>query len=264
MSKRLLQLIPILAGILFFSANLLAQTDTFDEAKILKQPQPSYPAEAKKTGIGGNISVKVSIDDKGKVVSIDDVNGPDWVCRSVTRVDVVALRKAAAESAQKATFTPALRNGTPIASSATLVYFIGKTRIIQEMNGPATVIVMRAGPPNAPTIGQANDQIPPIPTPTGPTPSPETLAGGVLNGSAVELATPKYPAAAKAVRASGSVKVQVLIETDGQVFSAEPVSGHPLLRSASQIAACSSRFTPTLLSGNPVRVSGYITYNFNL
>jgi hypothetical protein len=46
------------------------------------------------------------------------------------------------------------------------------------------------------------------------------------------------------------------------VYSARTVSGHPLLRANSEIAACSSKFTPTLLEGNPVKVSGVITYNF--
>jgi len=40
------------------------------------------------------------------------------------------------------------------------------------------------------------------------------------------------------------------------------VSGHPLLRGAAEQAARGARFSPTLLSGQPVKVSGVITYNF--
>jgi hypothetical protein len=83
-----------------------------------------------------------------------------------------------------------------------------------------------------------------------------------LNGKALKLAKPTYPAAARAVRAGGAVSVKVLIDEDGKVFSAEPVSGHPLLRTASIIAACGSEFQRVLLSGQPVRVVGVITYNF--
>jgi protein TonB len=76
------------------------------------------------------------------------------------------------------------------------------------------------------------------------------------------LPKPAYPAAAKAVRASGSVSVQVLISESGSVISASAVSGHPLLRAAAVSAARGARFSPTLLSGQPVKVSGVITYNF--
>jgi periplasmic protein TonB len=76
------------------------------------------------------------------------------------------------------------------------------------------------------------------------------------------LPKPPYPAAAKAVRASGQVNVQVLIDEDGNVVSANAVSGHPLLRAASEQAARSAKFSPTLLEGNKVKVAGIITYNF--
>ena len=91
---------------------------------------------------------------------------------------------------------------------------------------------------------------------------PKTVSGGVLNGKATSLPKPAYPPAARAVRAGGSVSVQVLIDESGRVVSASAVSGHPLLRAAAVSAAQGARFSPTLLSGQPVKVSGVITYNF--
>ncbi len=102
---------------------------------------------------------------------------------------------------------------------------------------------------------------PPPPKPT-PKPVPKTISGGVVNGKARNLVTPPYPATAKAVRAGGEVKVQVTIDEDGNVISANAVSGHPLLRSVSESAARSSKFSPTQLSGQPVKVTGVIIYNF--
>lgn len=96
---------------------------------------------------------------------------------------------------------------------------------------------------------------------TEPT-KPKTISGGVLNGKAISLPKPPYPAAAAAVRASGVVSVQVLINEEGNVVSANAVSGHPLLRAAATQAAQEAKFSPTLLMGNPVKVSGIITYNF--
>lgn len=90
------------------------------------------------------------------------------------------------------------------------------------------------------------------------------IVGGVLNGKALSLPVPQYPAAARAVRVSGSVNVEVTIDETGQVIRAEAVSGHPLLRDAAVTAASQARFTPTKLSGQPVKVTGIITYNFTL
>jgi TonB family protein len=93
-------------------------------------------------------------------------------------------------------------------------------------------------------------------------PVPKTVSGGVLNGKATNLVKPPYPAAAKAVRASGAVNVQVTIDEQGSVISAAAVSGHPLLRASAVQAARSSKFSPTLLSGKPVKVTGVIVYNY--
>jgi TonB family protein len=90
------------------------------------------------------------------------------------------------------------------------------------------------------------------------------VSGGVLNGKAVSKPQPEYPEIAKAARASGTVTVQVLVDEGGNVVSATAVSGHPLLQQAAVQAARAAKFSPTLLSGQPVKVSGVVTYNFVL
>lgn len=88
------------------------------------------------------------------------------------------------------------------------------------------------------------------------------ISGGVLNGKATSLPKPAYPPLAKQAGASGTVVVQVVVDEDGNVVTATAISGHPLLRPSAIAAAKSAKFSPTLLSGRPVRVSGVITYNF--
>jgi len=114
----------------------------------------------------------------------------------------------------------------------------------------------------APTGGGDDEAPPPPKAKPSPPPPPKTVSGGVLNGKATSLPKPAYPAAAKAVRAGGAVSVQVLISETGSVISASAVSGHPLLRAAAEGAARGARFSPTMLSGQAVKVSGVITYNF--
>jgi TonB family protein len=116
--------------------------------------------------------------------------------------------------------------------------------------GQSKVVVLndRDGPPTQPHIFL--------------NPPRKTVSGGVLNGKAVYLPDPNYPPAARAVGASGAVQVQVLINEEGRVISASAAGGHPLLQPAAVAAARESQFKPASLSGQPVRVSGVITYNF--
>jgi TonB family protein len=90
------------------------------------------------------------------------------------------------------------------------------------------------------------------------------VSGGILQGKAVSKPQPAYPAEAKAAGVSGTVVVQVIVGEDGSVVEAEAVRGPELLRDAAVEAAREARFSPTRLSGQPVRVSGVITYRFVL
>jgi VWFA-related protein/TonB family protein len=109
----------------------------------------------------------------------------------------------------------------------------------------------------------------PTPTPgTSPTPAqapPATkrpLSGGVLNGKAILLPKPVYPAAARNNGTGGTVIVEVLIDENGKVVSAHAVSGPSMLQPAAVQAARQAKFSPTILSGQPMQVQGTITYSF--
>lgn len=110
------------------------------------------------------------------------------------------------------------------------------------------------------------DGEPPPPAAAKPVPKPllKPISGGVLNGRAVMLPKPNYPPAARNSRASGVVSVEVVIDETGKVIAAKAVEGHALLKSAAVSAAQGARFSPTLLSGQPVKVTGLINYNFAL
>jgi TonB family protein len=84
----------------------------------------------------------------------------------------------------------------------------------------------------------------------------------IINAKATNLAKPTYPPAAKAVRASGAVNVQVTLDEQGNVTAANAVSGHPLLRASAVQAARASKFNPTIESGKPVKIKGVIVFNF--
>jgi TonB family protein len=101
----------------------------------------------------------------------------------------------------------------------------------------------------------------------GEAPPPRLLkpvSGGVLNGKALSLPVPRYPDIARRSRTSGKVEVQVVVDENGAVISAQAVSGPAPLREAAVDSAKHARFSPTKLSGAPVKVSGTIDYNFTL
>lgn len=95
-------------------------------------------------------------------------------------------------------------------------------------------------------------------------PGAKPVSGGVLNGKAISLPKPQYPPNARSLRASGVVTVEVILDEDGKVVSARAVDGPALLRAAAVSAARLARFSPTVLSGVPVKVAGVITYKFSL
>lgn len=104
----------------------------------------------------------------------------------------------------------------------------------------------------------------PPPTPTPMKPPTQRVSTGVLIAKVISLPQPPYPPIAKQIRAQGPVSVQILVDEQGKVISAQAVSGNPMLISAAKEAALRARFTPTLLNGQPVKVQGSIIYNFVL
>ena len=209
--------------------------------KALSLPMPRYPPGPLKAGISGIIAVDVVIDELGNVVSavanvIDqrerrDVDG--------SKLDPLpadpTLREYAEAAALTAKFSPILVKGSAGRVSGRIMYNFFADEGISR--------VVESGSISAPN---------------------STGAAGVLNGRALSLPKPEYPAAGRAVRAEGLVSVRVMIDEQGNVISAAAVSGHPLLRAASEQAARLATFSPSMLSEVPVKVSGIVTYNFVL
>jgi len=90
----------------------------------------------------------------------------------------------------------------------------------------------------------------------------EGITGELEKGRALHLPKPAYPNIARMGGAKGEVTVKVLIDKEGNVIAAAAISGHPLLYAVSVAAARETKFTPTLLNGQPFKVVGVLTYNF--
>jgi len=248
--------------VLILAFSLTAQTNDFIGPELLNTPGIFIPDEAELSGLGGLVRVRLSIDQNGSATSVEQVTGPGWTCPQVTRPDVVAMRDAATKAALLGKFRPATLNGFPRSSSITLNFDFPAGESTEETAISEGLWVRSPNPLSAPgpiISVRRNDKLLARNAVTQSN-APGVVSGGVLNGRALSLVKPIFPAAARGI--TGIVYVQVWIDTDGEVFSAETVSGHPLFRLAAVSAACQSKFSVTNLSYKPVRVYGVITYNF--
>lgn len=222
------------------SAAALAQDSV---PKAVSVPKITVPAEAIKSGLDGKVSVRIKVDKTGAVLSVDNMSGPDWVCQSVQRADVLALRQAAKEIALQTKFEPALKNGEPVTETVSMNFDFPRMKDAEA------------------TVKEHSEKL------TENDLNPKDLEGprinaGVVNGKATKMPRPQYPAEAGVARVGGPVVITVMIDANGDVFAAKPKTGHQLLlRSATQ-AACGAKFSRTTLQGKPVNVTGDITYVF--
>jgi len=193
-----------------------------------QQKEPDKPQEAKPQKVEQNVDVRKEL-----------------------IADVAESRLPPKEISAKASDVPPVRRGVT-------------TVIGNESSNAQNALPAGPGAGNvvtAPAKVQIADEPPPPEAPK-PTPPRAPISGGVLNGKAISLPKPAYPPIARAAHAAGTVVVQVTIDENGNVIAAHAVSGHPLLQSAAVGAARQARFSPTKLSGQPVKVTGVIQYNF--
>jgi len=208
-----------------------APVDASPQPTLLSAPSPVYPKSARDAGIGGKINVRVVVDESGAIVSVDNVTGPDRLCASSQNDPrVAALRDSVVEALKQAKFSAAVKDGKPVKA----VIYLASTF------DPADETADETSPINARRVIRDN----------------------AIVKKALSMPKPAYPASARPVRAAGPVSVRIVVDESGNVFSAEAIDGHPLLRNAAVAAACQAKFNPTMVAQRRVLATGTITYFF--
>lgn len=225
-------LTAFVAGIWWATANIDQQTLELTTL-IAPVPVPQQQVQKQEAAKPEKVELSKNVDVRKELIA--DVTRADLVPKTIESKasDVPPVRKGVVT----------MIGGGNSNAVAPMAPGSGTGQIISS--APAKVVVSEDPPPP-----------PPKATPHAP------ISGGVLNGKAVHLVQPPYPPIARSAHASGQVVVQVLIDENGSVVAAHATSGHPLLQAAAVNAARASRFTPTKLSGQPVKVNGVIIYNF--
>lgn len=90
------------------------------------------------------------------------------------------------------------------------------------------------------------------------------LKVGSLLEYATKQAKPVYPPAARTIRQTGVVKVEVVINETGEVAEVQNSSGPSMLQSAAKDAIRKWKFKPFMRDGQPVKATGFVSFNFAL
>ncbi len=80
------------------------------KGKLISLPEPEYPEAARNKGISGTVIVQVTINEEGKVTSVQAIRGP------------VELYAASEAAARKARFAPPMLAGKPVAITGVLTF----------------------------------------------------------------------------------------------------------------------------------------------
>ena len=98
---------------------------------------------------------------------------------------------------------------------------------------------------------------------TTPTAEPQLISTGSLNGRETRRVTPNYPSAARTHNVTGTVRVFAIIDENGKIWITNS-EGPMLLRQAAEDAAKAWSFAPPNVGGKPVRLAGYLDFEFKL
>lgn len=183
-----------------------------------------------------------------------------WQREIASARESLAATETRITSASKTSSTPALGNATVADNAAN-----GANRSASS----ATASVK----PSTRSAGTTSEPRPATPAPAqqsdahGSTPG--AASATLMNvGSLVERATqkisPTYPTTAKSAHITGVVTVYLEVDENGAVVAVPRIDGPQLLRQAAVDAARRWKFKPTVVDGQPVRIMGFINFNFTL
>lgn len=137
----------------------------------------------------------------------------------------------------------------------------------REIKLPETAVAKNDQPVYIPL---ASPKVKEEPKPVVETPKTDLVKSGdpIDVGSLVAFATrqppPIYPPAARSMRTSGIVKVEVTVNETGDVSEVQKTSGPSMLQNAAKEAIRKWKFKPFVRDGQPVKATGFVSFNFAL
>ncbi|HEX5887372.1 MAG TPA: energy transducer TonB [Pyrinomonadaceae bacterium] len=153
-----------------------------------------------------------------------------------------------------------------MAASQIQVASLGRSSALDAVTSriPNPFATPKAGATQSPAATTTAPTPTPSPQPTTTTTAePQLISTGSLSGRETKRVTPNYPPAAKNHNVTGTVRVFAIIDENGKVWVTNS-EGPVLLRTAAEEAARAWTFPPSVVGNRPVRLAGYLDFEFKL
>ena len=112
--------------------------------------------------------------------------------------------------------------------------------------------------------GVLNTGAKPVAPPAVKSGAPVRVGGRVRPPKTIVQVRPQYPALARQTRVQGDVKIDAILDEQGNVIDMKVVSGHPLLYQAALDALGKWKYEPSYLNDRPIAVELVVTITFQL
>ncbi len=237
---------------------------------------PRYPSEAVVSRASGNVLLRITVDESGRVAEArrdgGGVNFPTIAPSgngSETAAILAAFTTSAIDAVRQWLYDPPARG--PVS------FFVqfgfnpdSETRLLAHDAARPSQGGVRGGAPGGVTAG-VRGGVPggvrggvPGGVPGGVSGAAIRVGGNVTAPQKIKDVPPVYPAIAQSARVQGVVILEVTIGADGRVADARVIRSIPLLDAAALDAVRQWEFTPTLLNGVPTAIIMSATVNFAL
>lgn len=226
-----------------------------------RQPWTLAASATVQTGLVGLLLLIPLLHPEGPLLRLDT---PPVIYRPVTVIQpppptITGTRPTRATSLL---FSPILRAppriSTRIVSISDAPEFTGPVSPFQVSNPFIGAIPDPVVPPPTTRVAPAIVETPPPPT------APLRVSTSVQSALLIFGPKPVYPPLAKAARVQGTVRLQAIIATDGNIRNLRLMSGPPLLVKSALDAVQRWRYRATMLNGTPVEVSTEVEVKFTL
>jgi TonB family protein len=206
--------------------------------EVVKRVKATYPVEAEKEKLQGEVVLKIVVSETGDVESTEVVSGHP------------VLANAAISAVKKWKFQPFIRDGKPRKVSTKLPFdFAFSDKVMVDDTSTAT---NENRDKNSALTGVSNPA------------KRIRVSSGVTQGLLLRRVDPVYPDDARRARIQGTVILGAIIGRDGAIKDLHVVSGDPLLSRPALDAVQLWRYRPYLLMGDPVEVETTIEVHFTL
>lgn len=151
---------------------------------------------------------------------------------------------------------------TPVSNQPTTQPTTDTTTKTQQIINASTVSGSAAAQPKAETATAGVGNAPK--SESKPADKNQVMRVASLVDVATRKVSPNYPPMARSARVGGVVKVEVVVDEQGEVSEVKTTEGPELLRRAAADAVRRWKFKPATRDGQPVRMSGFVNFNFAL